>query len=201
MQEGTQGNQKKKKGCGCATLVVLALVIGSCSMMFGSGNDNEKADKSSTTTTAVVESTTQANTETTTEATTEATTEEAKATTEFSEEDLYDTYIALVRANLDENFPDSFEIKKKDNIVHINIWQDGLAFEATLAKEGYEENKEKWEDMKDNAEYMSESLTKLMKTTGIKDGHVAVNVLNDQNKDNTLLSYLDGECVYDAMDE
>lgn len=200
MQENTQGNQKKKKGCGCVTLVVLALVIGSCSMMFGSSDDNKKADTSSTTTTAVVESTTQDSTETT-EATTEATTEEAKATTEFSEEDLYDTYIALVRANLDENFPDSFEIKKKDNIVHINIWQDGLAFEATLAKEGYEENKEKWEDMKDNAEYMSESLTKLMKTTGIKDGHVAVNVLNDQNKDNTLLSYLDGECVYDAMDE
>ena len=55
--------------------------------------------------------------------------------------------------------------------------------------------------MKDNVEYMSESLKKLMNTTGIKDGHVAVNVLNDQNKDNTLLSYLDGECVYDAMDE
>lgn len=72
------GRNKKKTGCGCATLIILALIAGSCSLLFGSGGNKKKTDTSKTTT-PVVESTTQATTEATTEATkatTEATTEE-----------------------------------------------------------------------------------------------------------------------------
>lgn len=70
--------KNKKKGIGCFGFIVLALIIGSCGMLFGS---DDKDDTSKTTeavqpTIEITTETEEITTETTTEATTKTTTEE-----------------------------------------------------------------------------------------------------------------------------
>ena len=52
--------------------------------------------------------------------------------------------------------------------------------------------------MVDNMQYMSNSIYDAYKPY---DVDVAINIVNDQNKENTLVTFLDGIKVYDALDE
>lgn len=46
----------------------------------------------------------------------------------------------------------------------------------------------------------SEAVYKLVKDSGFVDTIVYVNLLNDQNKENTLIMYMNGVLIYDAID-
>lgn len=179
---------KKKKGCLIAVIVVI-LLFGGCSILFSGSDDKDKADTKQE----------QATTEATTKAKEKATT--ATTTEEVSLDDKYDSFIELTKLSLDENFKDQYTIKRDKETVTVSVWQEGLTAAAVAAKSEGGDTLDKWNEMKGNIQYMAKSNYELMETCGIEDGHLLLNVLNDQNKDNVLLSYMDGACLYDAVNE
>ena len=177
-------SQKKNSKVGCAVLAIgIFVFLASCSIMFGGDNskDNKPEKKSTTTTTA--------------------TTQQAATTEAVSQDSAYESYMALVKTTLDTSFPDCNEISRDGNNVIIKAWQDGVTIEAMAAKTNGGAMLDQWNSMKDNVEYMAQSAYDLLGTSGIKDGHVTVNLLNDQNKENVLLTFLDGVCIYDCVND
>ncbi len=106
--------------------------------------------------------------------------------------------IAATDGILKENFgSDNYTISYDDNMVTINVWQEGVAMGAAGVKTGLVDRSE-WDTMVDNMQYMSNSIYDAYKPY---DVDVAINIVNDQNKENTLVTFLDGIKVYDALDE
>ena len=57
-----------------------------------------------------------------------------------------------------------------------------------------------WREMRESIRKFSETVYKLVKDSGFKDTIVYVNLLNDQNKEITLIMYMNGVLIYDAID-
>lgn len=73
-----------------------------------------------------------------------------------------------------------------------------MADEASYVLEGNEQSAEAWDNLKKSLENLS--LTCFTEANSVApERHVVLNVLNDQNTENVLLSYLDGSCVYDVV--
>ena len=178
-------------------IVFLALIVLSA---IGSSGD-KKAEE----TTAAIETTTEAEPETTKPTEAETTKEETAPETTVAEtesqESLRKSFIALSKIVLDENYPDHYSIMENDDNIFINIWGDGVALEATAVKQNpTAENMEKWNTMKSGIESRSNSMQNLADEMGYTET-ICLNVLNDMNKDNVLLSYVRGVCILDAMND
>ena len=113
------------------------------------------------------------------------------------DEEMINSLIALSKVVLNENFGDNYNISYEDNMVTINIWQEGITLGALGVQAGTV-SKSTWKKMVDGVQSMSKSVYKNFEPYGV---HVNVNVLNDVNKENTLLSFLDGVKFYDALEE
>lgn len=89
-------------------------------------------------------------------------------------------------------FGDDCEISAEEYLYTVNVWQDGLATTAFLAAAGDAEALEAWNSVADVTRSASESLQLLLEQSGYGDYMVVINVLNDENKDNVLLSAMWG---------
>lgn len=115
---------------------------------------------------------------------------------ELSDDDKIEIALASSKLILSENFPDHFNISRDGNTITVNVWQEGVAFGALYANAGDADTLKLWSTMKDNVQYASSQMYNALNGA---DGHVVVNVLNDQNMENTLLMYMDGKLVYDSV--
>lgn len=88
-----------------------------------------------------------------------------------------------------------------DGVLFINITNEGTAQGAVLAKNGNEELKKAWDEMKQNLITANLELVKTAEDMGIDNPMISYNVLNDANKDNVLLSMLNGVVVSDAVND
>lgn len=112
-----------------------------------------------------------------------------------------DTVISLIESQVPQDF-DYREVEGDETGITINVGTNGVALEATLAKtQGKGEDYEPWAEMRDAMVGMCNAASKLMETFGYPDILVMVNVVNDQNTDNVLLSILNGIVVYDVLAE
>ncbi len=109
-----------------------------------------------------------------------------------------DDAIAYADSVLSENFADCYEISCEDDVININIWQDGVAANAILASAGNTSSANAWEIIKSASQSISSSVYKKVDGT---NAHVVVNILNNQNHDNTLLTYMDGSLAYDSVSQ
>lgn len=126
--------------------------------------------------------------------------ESTESSETVSQTQLMDVYISLVTPILKENFKDKYELSYDETGITVNVWNDNIGTAAALAKTtGNKELMDSWNTMKNNIQYMSESFTESAETIGLNDTMIMVNVLNDLNKENVLLSYINGVCVYDAL--
>ena len=107
-----------------------------------------------------------------------------------------------VKASLSQNEANgvTYDVKVEETQATINMWSDGVAMGAALAATGDSSAKEAWTSMVGNICSMSSSMSELADSAGLEDYLCCVNVLNDQNKDNVLLSTLNGVVVYDAVE-
>ena len=97
---------------------------------------------------------------------------------------------------LKQNYGNDYSIDYSDNLVTINVWKDGVAVEAQSIQAGTA-SKDDWDYVITAMKQLSESIYKVYKPYGVD---VNLNVLNDVNKDNTLLSFFDGIKTYDALE-
>lgn len=132
--------------------------------------------------------------------------EEPTETKEDSDEDAVtiDQFQDICGSIIADSFgEDNYTITRDDEakIMTINVWRDGIAQGATLAKAGNAETVKSWNDMTDNINGMCKKVLNSTSTLGLSDWHICVNIVNDANHDNLLYSTIDGVKFYDVMDD
>ena len=111
-----------------------------------------------------------------------------------------DTAVGLLESVIKENF-DNYEIYHEEGVIVFNTWEPGIAIGVTLAKEGNAENLAAWNDFIENQKEFSLTLSDFVDTLGLDETMVMVNVLNDGNKENVLLSIAEGVVVYNCVND
>lgn len=96
-------------------------------------------------------------------------------------------------------FGNNYEIDLEGYVYTVSVWQDGLAACAMLAEQGVPTAVEQWEAIVDTTAEASNSLQELLSISGYGDYMVQIEVLNDQNHENTLLTVLLGMVSYNCV--
>ena len=121
-------------------------------------------------------------------------------TTTVSQDDLRKAYITLVTPTMNKNWGDNYKIEEYGDAIHICVWKEGIAEASVMVRdEPTEEYKAMWNQMKEGIASFSKSAKEVGNSIGY-EGVVAVNVMNDINKDNVLLTFADGVCIYDVTE-
>lgn len=111
-----------------------------------------------------------------------------------------ETFKALCDASMADQF-DYYYSYINEGVLFINITNEGTAQGAVLAKNGNTELQKVWNEMKQNLITANLELVKTAEDMGIDNPMISYNVLNDANKDNVLLSMLNGVVVSDAVND
>lgn len=96
-------------------------------------------------------------------------------------------------------FGDDCEISVDGYVYTVNVWQDGLAQTTVLANAGFENAKKAWDSIVDTTTNACESLWELLAMNGYEDYMIQIQILNDQNRANTLLSVFMGIVSYNCV--
>lgn len=96
-------------------------------------------------------------------------------------------------------FGDDCAISVEGYVYTVNVWQEGLAQTAMLAQAGGKDAKEAWDKIVYTTMQVSDSLQELLTASGYGDYMVQIQVLNDQNHDNTLLTVIMGMASYNCV--
>lgn len=104
--------------------------------------------------------------------------------------------------NISEGNYESFDVfNDGENVITMNIWQDGLAVTLRQAMDENDESiKELWGTLKETMVDVCNATCELINTAGSKDVTFLLNILNDLNHENLLLSITDGIVIYDIME-
>lgn len=105
--------------------------------------------------------------------------------------------------NISEGNYESFDVfNDGENVITMNIWQDGLAVTLWQAMDENDESiKELWGTLKETMVDVCNATCELIDTAGRKDVTFLLNMLNDLNHENVLLSITDGIVIYDIMED
>ena len=88
----------------------------------------------------------------------------------------------------------------EEGALSIRVANDGIAVAALATRETQnQEMLDSWNFMRDSMVNLSKQIYDSAVEAGIKDPIIFLNVLNDQNKDNTLLMVMNGIVVSDAV--
>lgn len=118
----------------------------------------------------------------------------AETIEKISEEELREKLKAAL-----SGFGDDCSISIEGYVYTVNVWQDGLAQTAMLAQAGDKGAKETWDKIVYTTMQASDSLQELLTASGYGDYMVQIQVLNDQNHDNTLLTVIMGMASYNCV--
>lgn len=182
----------KKAVCIILTFV-MALSLAACGSP-GSSAPTQAAETKAPTVAATTEVPAPATEAPTTEASTAETYPDADSA---SSEDL-DVAVLLIESVMKDSFK-NYEVYHESGVIIINVWDDGIAAGAILAADGDEECVSAWNDLVENQKEFCLSVCDFVDTLGLDGTTVMINVLNDENKENTLLSIADGVVVYDYV--
>lgn len=127
----------------------------------------------------------------------------------FLEDDYISNYTEPEKISEDElrerfaqalsGFGNDYEIDLEGYVYTVSVWQDGLAACAMLAEQGVPTAVEQWGEIVDTTAEASNSLQELLSISGYGDYMVQIEVLNDQNHENTLLTVLLGMVSYNCV--
>lgn len=99
-----------------------------------------------------------------------------------------------------KQYYDNCNVTYDDESITLNLWVDGLAdAAAAVALLGEGADNPNWVNMKNQFIKLSQSMQNLGSQLGRDDVSVIVQILNDQNRDNVLLSFYNGTVIYDCL--
>ena len=110
-----------------------------------------------------------------------------------------DDAMALLRLSLKGNY-DNYEVYNKDDMIFVNVWLDGLANETYMDMLNGGKYKESWDNMVESMQDLCTAYCKVVnEDMGLSNVSITFNLLNDTNKDLTLLSITNGIVFYDSV--
>ena len=109
-----------------------------------------------------------------------------------------DTALMLIDSVMKDNFK-HYDISYEDEMVTIDVWDDGIAMGVTLAANGNKDFQNSWNTVVTNQLEFCDSVQTLLETLGLGNVSVFINILNDGNLDNVLLSVWNGVVLYNAL--
>ena len=118
---------------------------------------------------------------------------------EWSDEEKFEFYKLYAEVVLKKNYGDNYELYQDGDTITIKIWKEGIAQGAILARNGNTELLDSWDTMVNNTKEFATTRYEELETVNATDKHVMVNIMNDENLDNVLVTYMDGVVVYDAV--
>lgn len=122
-----------------------------------------------------------------------------------SNEVLVETMLAMIESDLIQAFgKDNYTIScDYDNkIVTLDVWKEGVAAELTLIKlQGGDASDENWMFVKNSFVNVAKSICELIDNCGHEDFTLLLNIRNDANLENGLLSIFNTTIIYDVMEE
>lgn len=122
------------------------------------------------------------------------------STTANTESKSYSEVCKMIDALMASQYPGNYKLTSDDTGITINLWENGIIQLVTLAKQGDKASKTSWDNLVDSIKKMSaETKESALKKYGYSDKYIMVNVLNNLNKDNTLLVVTDGVVFYDEV--
>lgn len=105
----------------------------------------------------------------------------------------------LLRLSMKDSF-ENYEVVNDGEAIFINVWDEGLSLNMGLATLNGEEYKEEWDNMAESMKEMcSMAYSVVNEDMGLGNVPVTLNLLNDMNKDLTLLSITNGVVFYDSV--
>lgn len=113
-----------------------------------------------------------------------------------------DTIVVLLNSALQDGDGVSYDVSYDAGMDAFIIYTlfDGAAEAAYAAQNGTDSDYSAWVKMREAAVNLSESLRKLVETSG-SEAHVCIYLLNDKNTDNVLLGILDSAVIVDAVEQ
>lgn len=112
-----------------------------------------------------------------------------------SKEELLKTIDEAIKMGFGENS----EVTMDEYGYTANVWQSGVAMLATFAQTGSSEYLNQWNSLVDSTESAAASVKLVIMSAGYSDMIFVINVMNDQNRENTLLTVVDGTTYYDCV--
>lgn len=175
--------QAKKKSSPIKTIIYIALII-ICLVVIvkscGGGKDEPQATPEPIAT-----------------ETTAPTPESTEESAEVTDRAILDASIKIVVASV---WGENYDIDIDGDTYMISTWMDGLSYEALAAKAGDEELMEAWNTIISNC---AAQCTDIQDTYADNGYNIVVgwNILNDQNKENTLATIMAFGAVYDFVND
>lgn len=179
----------KKKPNGCLVVIVAFVVIMAFGAVFGSNNKGNDADATPTATPVATEAPTAEPTEA-------PATSEASSTDEVSTESI----ASLVKLAVKDNF-DDVDVSVDGDVITVNIKQNGIAADFYALTQGDADVKDTWDQLVQNQVELCNQFDKSASDLGRDDIIFIVQLLNDTNPDNVLVSVVDGTVYYNAADD
>ena len=179
----------KKKPNGCLVVIVAFVVIMAFGAVFGSNNKGNDADATPTATPVATEAPTSEPTEA-------PATSEASSTDEVSTESI----ASLVKLAVKDNF-DDVDVSVDGDVITVNIKQNGIAADFYALTQGDADVKDTWDQLVQNQVELCNQFDKSASDLGRDDIIFIVQLLNDTNPDNVLVSVVDGTVYYNAADD
>lgn len=119
---------------------------------------------------------------------------------ESQEADSYSVFLASLDSSLRQSYGNNYILSDNGKVLSISIWKNGLATEAEMAISNGGEELDSWSSMRSAIQTLADTIYKALGQTS-DQRHVELNLLNDTNTDNVLLSFYDAECIYDAVED
>lgn len=187
--------QWSQKGKIIATVIVAVLVI----LGLGGRSRGLKETQPETVTEVTSETTTQEETTTLSETTVqeETTAAESEEGTDIDTHESVRQLIETVSAMYFQDISVTYDEETDSYIV--NVCQEGVAFDLTAVRAGTLE-RSTWDQVVDTMVDDCNSMKGVVETAEL-DSNVMLNILNDQNRDNVLLSIINGTVIYNAADD
>lgn len=180
-----------------AFLICISLFLTGCG---NSGFWSASSQKPASPTAAETAPTTVA-TETSPEAVTEASTETDGTQEESTSGGLSvsaETAAALIESTLKDSF-ENVSVTCDGSTIVIDIWQTGIAYGVSEAVSGNSECIESWNTLVENMTGLSSAALEMAKTIGVQDASILLNIKNDLNTENALLTIFNDTVIYDAV--
>lgn len=107
---------------------------------------------------------------------------------------------ALIELAIKEGFGNDYTITTDEDTITVSVWKEGVAAAVVLVQTaGGDTNHPDWVTVKESFMSLYNSLSELLSAGGYNDYSIILNALNDQNRENTLLTIAYGIIIYDAL--
>lgn len=114
--------------------------------------------------------------------------------------DSYSVFLAGLDSSLRQSYGNDYILSDNGKELSISIWKNGIAAEAEQAISDGGAEMDNWTSMRSAIQTLADTIDQALRQTSDLR-HVRLNLLNDTNTDNVLLSFYDAECIYDAVED